>query len=223
MSTVVLREVRLYGGLGRQFGRVFRLAVATPAEAVRALCAVLPGFEKAFLGRDGRAAYHVYVGRGALRRDIPEDEAAAPLGAADPIRLVPVVAGAKRAGARQTIVGYVLTWVGYAIFLTVNPTLGAAINQIGYAMILNGVAQMLSPQRLKEARVENAPSYGFDGALNNTEQGGPVPLLFGRVICGSVVVSQGLSTEELVVDTGPALEDVPLPPWEPATPDDGGE
>ena len=47
----VLREVRLYGALGREFGRVLHLAVATPAEAVRALRAVLPGFERAFLGR----------------------------------------------------------------------------------------------------------------------------------------------------------------------------
>ena len=68
-GTAVLREVRLYGALGREFGRVFRLAVATPAEAVRALIAVLPGFERAFIGRDGRQGYHVFVGRSALRRE----------------------------------------------------------------------------------------------------------------------------------------------------------
>lgn len=42
-----IRTVRLYGWLGRAFGREHRLAVASPAEAVRALCALLPGFEKA--------------------------------------------------------------------------------------------------------------------------------------------------------------------------------
>lgn len=223
MSAAVLREVRLYGALGRQFGRVFRLAVATPAEAVHALCCVLPGFEKAFLGRDGRAAYHVFVGRGEQRRDIPEAEAGAPLGATDPIRLVPVVAGAKRGGALQTITGYVLTWVGYALFVNGFPALGQFVNQLGYSMMLSGVVQMLSPQRPKEQRVENQPSYAFDGPLNNVEQGGPVPLLFGRVICGSVVVSQGLSTEELVLQTAPpALDPVPLPPWEEPAPDGGG-
>ena len=34
-----IRTVRLYGWLGRAFGREHRLAVASPAEAVRALCA----------------------------------------------------------------------------------------------------------------------------------------------------------------------------------------
>lgn len=211
MSTAVLREVRLYGELGRQFGRVFRLAVATPAEAVRALCAVLPGFERAFLGKDGKAAYHVFVGRGALRRDIPEDEVQAPLGSHDPIRFVPLIAGAKRAGAVQTIVGVVLVAVGVWFE---QPWLV----DVGVTMVVGGVIQLLSPQRKKEQRNEGLPSYAFDGPVNNTEQGGPVPLLFGRLICGSVVVSQGLSTEELRAPNMPELELVPLPPWESGVP-----
>lgn len=36
-----LRTIRLYGLLGARFGRKFRLAVSNPAEAVRALCAIL--------------------------------------------------------------------------------------------------------------------------------------------------------------------------------------
>jgi len=39
-----LRTIRLYGPLGTRFGREFRLAVDSPAEAVRALCVLLPGF-----------------------------------------------------------------------------------------------------------------------------------------------------------------------------------
>lgn len=34
----MLRDIHLHGALGRRFGRHHRLAVATPAEAVRALC-----------------------------------------------------------------------------------------------------------------------------------------------------------------------------------------
>lgn len=210
LATPVLREVRLYGALGRQFGRVFRLAVKTPHEAVVALCAVLPGFKRAFLGRDGRAAYHVFVGRGQQRRDIAADEAAHVVGATEPIRLVPVVAGAKRAGALQTIIGVVLIIAG------TNGVPGAT--NLGVAMLVGGVIQLLSPQPKREEERQRPQSYAFDGPANNTEQGGPVPLVFGRVICGSTVVSQGLSSEERLVEDAAPLGPAITPPWDPRYP-----
>lgn len=224
MSTALApapRPVMLYGHLGRQFGRVFHLAVANPAEAVRALRAVLPGFDRAFLGRDGRAAYHVLVGRGAQRRDLAAGEVAQPLGTGEPIRLVPVVQGAKRQGALQTIVGYVLMVAGAVVSAYGYVPLGNAISSLGYSMMLGGVIQMLSPQRVgRDQGPENLPSYAFDGPVNYTEQGGPVPLAYGRVICGSTVVSQGLSTTELVIEEPAPPEPVELPFYEPST---GGE
>ena len=215
MSAAVLREVRLYGDLGRQFGRVFHLAVATPREAARALCAVLPGFERMFLGRDGRQAYHVFVGRRSARRDIAAEQVEEPLGAADPIRFVPVIAGAKRGGVLQTILGVILVVVGAYYG---SPELV----QLGVSMIIGGVIQLLSPQRQgKDAATANLPSYAFDGPVNNTEQGGPVPLKFGRIFTGSTVVSQGLSTERLLapVAAAPAPAPAVLPPYEPRNPD----
>jgi len=220
----VLREVRLYGQLGRRFGRVFRLAVATPSEAVHALKAQLQGFERAFLGADGQQAYHVYVGRGERRRTIGEDEAAAPVGNAEVIRFVPAIAGAKRAGAVQTVLGYVLYVAGVVLTAYGYGAIGVPLQQMGYAMMLGGVIQLLSPQRQgKQDRTENLPSYAFDGPVNNTEQGGPVPLRYGRVICGSTVVSQGLSTTEIYVPPPPPLPEPELPPYESGGPgDDGG-
>jgi predicted phage tail protein len=216
LALPVVREVWLYGVLGRQFGRVFRLAVKTPAEAVQALCAVLPGFRRAFTGSDGRAAYHVFVGRGALRRDISAEQTAEPLGAAEPIRFVPVVAGAKRQGAFQTILGVVLL-VAAAFGYGNNQTVA-----LGLQLVLGGVIQLLSPQRKKDEKDNRALSYAFDGPVNNTEQGGPVPLVFGRVICGSTVVSQGLSTEEVIIPAVDAIDPQTLPGYEPGFPTDGG-
>jgi predicted phage tail protein len=222
LAVPALREVRLYGALGRQFGRVFRLAVASPAEAVQALVAVLPGFEKAFLGRDGQAAYHVYVGRGSQRRTIAEADAVAVVGATEPIRFVPEVKGAKSQGGTQVILGWALTWAGYFLYAAGFAPLGAMVQQIGYAMILGGVVQLLSPQRQgKEARQENQPSYAFDGPVNNAEQGGPVPLAYGRVICGSTVVSQGMATTEIAVPAPAPMPEPELPPWEGAGPGNG--
>jgi predicted phage tail protein len=206
-----LREVRLYGRLSQQFGRVFHLAVTTPAEAVAALCAVLPGFRRAFLGPDGQARYHVFVGRGKHRRDIGEAEIEQPVSRHGAIRFVPVVAGAKRNGSLQTIVGLVIAGVSY--YYGFQP----GVN-FGLSMALGGVIQLLSPiRRGRDERTENTPSYAFDGPVNNVEQGGPVPLAYGRVICGSTVVSQGITTTELVIP-GAYGEGLPGEPVEPTLP-----
>ncbi|HBM7351615.1 tail assembly protein [Klebsiella oxytoca] len=40
------RNIRLYGILGTTFGREYRLSVASPGEAVRALCVIVTGLER---------------------------------------------------------------------------------------------------------------------------------------------------------------------------------
>ena len=40
----IVRDIYLYGDLAEKFGEHFRLAVETPAEAVRALDTLRPGF-----------------------------------------------------------------------------------------------------------------------------------------------------------------------------------
>lgn len=216
MTVQALREVRLYGALGREFGRVHRLAVLTPAEAVQALCAVLPGFQRAFLGRLGQAyaRYHVFIGRGERRQAIGADEISEPVGATEPIRIVPVIEGAKRAGVFQQIVGVIL--VAYGIYEG-DP----AIAQYGYALIVQGSIQYFSsrPTPKTDSKPDNLPSYGFDGgALNASQQGLPVPLLFGRMIVGSTVISGGLSTDDFVLPVPAPLPPQTLPPHQPPDP-----
>ena len=41
-----VRTIRLYGVLGATFGREYRLSVASPKEAIRALSIIVPGFER---------------------------------------------------------------------------------------------------------------------------------------------------------------------------------
>ncbi|WP_099121604.1 hypothetical protein [Xenorhabdus sp. KK7.4] len=53
-----LRNVRLSGVLGSQFGREYQLAVSSPQEAIRALSVLVDGFEK-------------YLLKGAPNRGIP--------------------------------------------------------------------------------------------------------------------------------------------------------
>ncbi|MEN5288560.1 tail assembly protein, partial [Stenotrophomonas lactitubi] len=130
-----LRTIRLYGLLGARFGRRFRLAVSNPAEAVRALCVLLPGFQQYLMGAKAKGMeFAVFVGRQNLSKDQLHD----PPGT-DDIRIAPVLVGSKRGGILQTILGIVLIVVGV---WTQNYQL---VFQ-GGVMVLGGVAQMLAPQ-----------------------------------------------------------------------------
>lgn len=197
-----MREVRLYGHLGQRFGRVHRFDVRTPAEAVRALCATLPGFRR-YMIEHSRPGYRVRVGREARTLEtlaLPADDA---------IRIVPVTAGAGR-GLGSVILGAALIGVG-VLTGGASLTMAAAWNaggmafagylatNIGLSLVLGGVAQMLSPQLKAQGpadRPENKPSYAFDGPVNTAAQGNPVPVCYGRLIVGSQVISAGIVAEE---------------------------
>jgi predicted phage tail protein len=72
----------------------------------------------------------------------------------------------------------------------------------GIAMAIGGVVQMLTPlpkSPNQEDRPDNKPSYIFNGAVNTTAQGYPVPVGYGRMIVGSAVISAGITTDEVPV------------------------
>lgn len=193
-----LREVRLYGRLGARFGRIHMLAVSSTAEAIRALCVLIPGFERALADSDAHGVrYACFLGK----RNIGEDQLQHPVGA-DAIRIAPVVAGAKRAGLFQTVLGAVMIVVGAVLTYTgVGAPIGAAMMKMGAVLALGGVIQMLSPQQRglsAQDGPENGASYNFNGAVNTSAQGNPVPVLYGRMICGSAVISAGIFAEDQV-------------------------
>ncbi|MFV8603856.1 tail assembly protein [Ralstonia pseudosolanacearum] len=191
-----IRTVRLYGRLGARFGRVFRLAVGSPAEAVRALCVQVEGFRRELATSHERGIrYACFIGR----RNIGESELEMPPGA-DDIRIAPVLAGAKQSGLFQTILGAAILAVAYfnpGGFLT-GPMVTAAYG-MGASMALGGVVQMLSPQQGGLSvgdSPDNSASYNFNGPVNTSAQGSPVPLLYGEMVVGSAVISAGIYSED---------------------------
>jgi len=198
-----LRTIRLYGSLGATFGRVHRFVCHDTAGAVRALCAMVPGFEAALIrSRDAGQGVAVFVGK----QNIGCDMLAAPVGAED-IRIAPVIAGSGRGGAFQIILGAVLV---AAAFMTGGAALGATgimfsgmagqmAFGVGVSMVLGGVSQLLTKQPAGLASVaspENGASYHFNGPVNVTAQGNPVPVLYGEMTVGSVTVSGDLYSED---------------------------
>lgn len=179
-----MKTIRLYGEMGQRFGREHQFDVATPAEAVRALCSQIQGF-RAYLHLHGKDYFKVFTGG----RNTSE-ELNAPASDSEVIRIAPVVQGAGAVG--RVIVGIVLMVVGY---FTWKPNL----IYMGASMVIGGVIEMLSPQPKMgkggpEEAPGNRPSYNFNGAVNTTAQGHPVPLAYGKIMVGSAVISAGIET-----------------------------
>lgn len=196
-----IRTIRLSGVLGRKFGRIHRLAVDTPAEAIRALCTTKPGF-RAELETPGNC-YRVLVGKEPVT-DAERELHMQHSPAAD-YTFAPTVQGSKNA-LGQILVGVAL--IGLSFIPGVNVLAGgAAIGgwgaaiagmafNVGVALVIGGVAQMLTPMPKSgnSDRPENKPNTQFNGAVNTQAQGNPVPLAYGELITGSAVVSAGLSS-----------------------------
>ena len=88
-------------------------------------------------------------------------------------------------------------WAAVGSFLS-----QATLYSVGTSMILGGVAQMIAPTPKSSdpsERPENKPSYAFNGAVNTTAQGQPVPVGYGRLIVGSAVISAGIDVDEVPV------------------------
>ncbi len=136
----MLREIRVYGQLAKFLGRrKFMAAVDSAAEAIRFLLANYPQVER-HMCQEGRH-YRVMVGDHAVGME----ELHGPAGS-NAIKIVPVIGGAG--GNANIIVGAAL--VAFSLLL---PGIGAAIGGalmtkigiLGGALILRGVAQVLTP------------------------------------------------------------------------------
>lgn len=182
-----MRKIVLHGELGKRFGRVHWLDVKSPAESIRALCATIKGFKKFVQESDSRR-----VGYRALKGS----EELEPKGLLDPFskheifKIVPVFMGASAVG--RIITGAILIAAGAILSLTPLAAVSPYLYQSGLALIIGGVATLLTgapKANVKENEGERPHSTSFNGAVNTSAQGQPVPLLYGRLIVGSHVIS----------------------------------
>lgn len=179
------RTIRLYGKLGAKFGRVHKFVCNSPREAASALCAMVPGFKQEMMeSKDKGIEYAVFIGK----ENISEEALGALAGNKD-IRIAPVIAGSGR--GFQVVAGVALAVVGA---YTLNPYLFAA----GFGLAVGGAAQYLTkiPEGNTGTEVDNGASYNFNGPVNLTAQGNPIPVLYGEMIVGSITVSGDMYSED---------------------------
>lgn len=215
----MMREITLYGAAGERFGRTFRLDVASPAEAVRALMALRPGFATFAREQD----WQVVVGPMDPANEIDADALAMSAGS-QPLHFVPATKPHGNGGSiGKIIVGVVLIGAAIAFAPAGAGLFGAAMGSyavggaglgltfgqialLGVSMVAAGVSGLLAAtpttntdQPTERARPEDRPSFVFNGVTNNSQQGGPVPIVCGRHLVGSVVIGGGIAVEDIAI------------------------
>ena len=185
-----MKTIILHGSLADQFGERFEMDVRSPAEAVRALSTQLKGFADVLK----KGSWHLFRGEVKKGNDLSKDDLTMGVGKQREIHIMPKIEGAGGGGLFQTIVGVVLIAVGVVF---ANPALIYA----GVALTVGGVAQMLtgvtSTGGYEESSADERSSFLFDGPVNTSTQGLPVPLIYGKVLTGSAVVSAGMKAERI--------------------------
>jgi predicted phage tail protein len=200
-----MKVVKVYGELKKRLGQGrFELDVATPAEAIRALCANFPGLQKWIIDseQDG-VGFKVRVGKEEIGEENLE-ELHFPWSERDVFSITPVLTGAGR-GWGKVLIGVLLV-AGAMYFGVAGGKLGLEIGsgaakvmtQVGISMTLYGVAEMLSPVPKMPDDPEQLQSFSFSGVVNTSKIGTPVPIAYGRLFVGSSVISSGLDVDQLV-------------------------
>lgn len=187
-------NVRFYGSL-KQFGSEFRLDCQTTAEIVQALTSQIPKLRQfiqqgLFTVRVGRDYFdNRYLDQGMSHK--LKDDAT--------VHFTPVLKGSKRGGLFGVIAGVAI--IAGAIALgplagIISTNAAWIVGSVGASLLLGGVAQMLTkmPEMKIGTEKEKKQSTAFSNLSNMTAQGKPMPLAYGRMRVGSLIISQGVET-----------------------------
>jgi len=203
----MMRKIKLYGELAKITGyKELDAVVNTTAQAVSFLVHNFPELE----GHMADKYYQVLLGK----ENLTLDELHFPVGKSD-IKFVPVISGSG--GIGKALFGGALIAMSFGVgglFTTPLAFGGGGIGfaaaglgakaafGIGASLVLGGVSDMLFPTpKAPQFSSEQDPrlSFSFNGTQQTSRAGTPVPLVYGEIFTGSVVISSSIDTEQVQV------------------------
>ena len=210
-----MKTIKVYGALRKRLGQCrFEFDVATPAQAIKALCVNFPGLDKWLIDseQDG-VGYRVSIGREKISDDLTP--LGQPFSDREVFSITPVVAGAGRGGLQVGIgIALITTAIvtggtsltfgvgGFSSVAGSSIGFSVAAGNIGLALTLSGIATALSPQPSLNSTLDESvqlESFTFSNVVNTQRQGMPVPIAYGRLFVGSAVLSSGLDVDQVQV------------------------
>ena len=204
MSSLV--DITLHGNLGEVVGEKWKLSVKSIAEAVHAIQINSNNklYPELIKSDKQNIKYKILVNNEQIYSEpleahetqkILNSELCILKNNIKTIDIVPVLEGAGDI-FESPIVGILL---GGVMMMAGLGMLGFAANPMllmaGLGLVFQGVANLLStPPKFEEFRdieqnqLNKRASYLFGGPVNTVNEGGPVPLLYGRLLIGSQVI-----------------------------------
>ena len=193
-----LKKIKVYGRLRKFLGQsYFEAAVTSPKQAFYFLIANFPEVENHMMNQ----FYKIKMGGMEITEDLLG------LQSDEDIQIIPVAIGAK-----GVVIGGLLTAGGSAVAATafgatlVGGIAATALTTIGTNMLINEATQLLMPQPdiptgvMADSFSQNDPtfqSFGFGSISNVSQAGVPIPIIYGEVFTGSVVISSGIDTVQV--------------------------
>ena len=191
-----LKKIKVYGKLRQFLGKsYFQAAVKSPQQAMSFLMANFEGLQKHMNDQ----LYKVKMGG----TEITEDYLS--MSGQGDIQIIPVATGAAPIfiGA-ALIVGVAAvgaTILGSTLLATVVST---ALTTIGTSMVIGGITELIAPQNptqnvssVSDIDPRMRGSYSFSGIQNVSSSGVPVPIIYGLVFSGSILISSGTDTAQI--------------------------
>ena len=196
----MLKKIKVYGTLRKFLGQAeFEVDLNTPKEAISFLVCNFKGIEKHMADQ----FYTIQVGSKVITEELLN------LNSKDDIKIIPVVhgnflgillGGGALFGGSAVAAG--TTFLGSGLLATV---VSGALTSIGTSMVVDGVTSMLSPQQSNLSPTGQdaldpaalASNYSFTGLTNISRAGVPVNLVYGEIVVGSIVVSNGVDTVQV--------------------------
>lgn len=197
-----LRKVYLYGHLALQIGKCLELAFRTPADCVRLIELNWPGFAKRFKS----GLFHLTVEREGGERELDAEHLSIGF-TGEALHIMPRAIGKGKGKSILTalvgglVIGAAFFFSGGTLGVALPGLLGATgatygtIATFGLGLVMSGVGSLLSPTMKTPKADGGLKSAIFNGPVNIAEQGGPVPLVFGKMMIGSTVISASLDVE----------------------------
>ena len=203
----MMRKIKLYGELAKITGhKELDAVVNTTAQAVSFLVNNFPELESHMANK----YYKVLLGK----ENLTIDELHFPVGQSD-IKFVPVISGSG--GIGKALFGGALIAMSFGVGGLFTTPLAFGSGGIGFAaaglgakaafgigagLVLSGVSDMLFPTpKMPQFSSEQDPrlSFSFGGTQQTSRAGTPVPVVYGEIFTGSVVISSSIDTEQVQV------------------------
>ncbi len=215
-----LVNIKLHGHLGDAIGQTWNLAVNSVGEAAHAINSITGKFYKYLMEKDKEGAkYRVLInGRDFKYSEKPSldnlesiktSELGMKFSKLNTIDVVPIIEGAGSdigaiiVGALLIVAGVIVTGLSFGG----AGIIGAALIIGGIGLIAAGIINLLSsPPKFEDFREISGggrASYLFNGPVNVTNEGGPVPVGYGRLLVGSQVVEASYEVNDVDAATEP--------------------